>query len=292
MLENVNGVDCKKCNKCHRILPVVNFHKDSTVKDGYKGACKQCRKGDVLDTYKKVVVLPDIHVPYNISLVCIEKFLADYRPDIIIWLGDTLDLDYMSKYTTENTLITGEKYKPECDTVAEMLSRHMTLSGASEGYYLEGNHEYRAVKYLEKNPAGMGTLEVPNMLKLSDKGIKWIPMNKLVPIGKISFTHGTYYSKFHADKHVLNYGRNIMYGHTHNIQTFSGIRPYDVQLPHVAKSIGCLCTINPTYMKNRPNAWINAFAIVEIEADGTYTDTVVHIVQNSFRIPGMQVRYS
>lgn len=41
----------KLCNKCNRVLPVFNFHKDSTCRDGYKNQCKACRRKD--DTMPK-----------------------------------------------------------------------------------------------------------------------------------------------------------------------------------------------------------------------------------------------
>lgn len=312
----VNTYNKITCNKCFKLKPKTEFYVDKIKKSGYKNQCKECIKkantnipeytvefADDIDSIKliagmslirptKVVALPDIHYPFNINMKCIDDFLADYQPDVIIWLGDTLDFDYLSKYTKENKLVTADKLKPDCDTVSIMLDYYMTISKASKAYYLEGNHEFRMVKHLEKEPAGIGSLEVYNLLKLKEKGIIWSPMNKLVQVGKLYFTHGTYFSKFHADKHVANYGRNIVYGHTHTIQSYSGMRPYDVKVPHIAQSIGCLCTINPTYMRNNPNRWVNAFYIAEIEEDGTFYDSVVKIIDGGFRIPGTNVKYA
>lgn len=40
-----------------------------------------------LNKAKKVMVLPDIHYPDNICLKAIENFMADYQPDVLIYLG-------------------------------------------------------------------------------------------------------------------------------------------------------------------------------------------------------------
>lgn len=38
-------MDTKKCNKCHRLLFVSDFHKRTASSDGLDNACKECRKG-------------------------------------------------------------------------------------------------------------------------------------------------------------------------------------------------------------------------------------------------------
>lgn len=40
----MNYLAKKQCYKCSFILPIENFHKDKSRKDGYKDNCKNCRK--------------------------------------------------------------------------------------------------------------------------------------------------------------------------------------------------------------------------------------------------------
>lgn len=241
-----------------------------------------------INTCKKVMVLPDVHYPFNINLSNVEKFMADYKPDVIIYLGDLLDLSYLSKYDKDNKLSVGDKLRKEYDGVIALIEKHRKLSKASEVYFVEGNHEYRVRKFLESFPSGTGFIEIPIAMDLKKKGIEWIELNKWVNIGKLYFTHGLYINTYHARKHLDMYQRNIIYGHTHTIQVHSGSHPFDKDLPHVAKSIGCLCNINPAYMKNRPNQWINSFYIAEIEKDGSFSDNIITIVKGSFRVPGFR----
>lgn len=242
-------------------------------------------------TYRKLVALPDLHCRDNIILSSVEKFLGEYQPDIIVYVGDLLELRCLSFFDRENKLLIRDTLQSDYDFAVELMERHKKLSKCSEMYFIEGNHEYRVRRFLESFPQGSGFMEIPKYMRLKERGITWSDLNKFVRIGKLFFTHGLYYNVYHARKHLESYQRNIIYGHTHTIQVHSGIHPVDVALPHVAKSIGCLCDLNPLYMKNRPNQWINAFYMAEIEADGTFNDNIITLVNGNFRIPGMNKRY-
>jgi len=245
-----------------------------------------------IKTYKKVVALPDIHYPENINMAGIEKFLADYQPDVLIYLGDVLDLDYLSFFQKDNKTVVADKLRKEYDEVMKFMDRQIELSKATEVYYIEGNHEYRVKKTLEAHPVGTGFIEIPIGMKLEERGIKWVELNTFVKLGKLFFTHGLFWNVYHARQHLDKYQRNIIYGHTHAVQMHSGYHPYDKNLPHIAKSVGCLCTLNPTFLKKRPNQWVNALYMSEIEESGIFYDNIVTIVNGEFRIVGTHKIYT
>jgi predicted phosphodiesterase len=136
---------------------------------------------------KKIVVLPDIHYPMHINLSAIEKFLVDYKPDVLIYLGDLMDLDYLSRFQKENKLIIGNNLRREYNEVIKLIEKHRSFSGAEEVYYIEGNHEYRVQKFLESYPAGTGFIEIPVAMGLKERGIKWVELNDWVRIGHLFF---------------------------------------------------------------------------------------------------------
>ena len=43
----------KVCNRCHRELPITEFHRNHTRKDGYQCQCKECQKELAQAMYKK-----------------------------------------------------------------------------------------------------------------------------------------------------------------------------------------------------------------------------------------------
>jgi hypothetical protein len=95
---------------------------------------------------------------------------------------------------------------------------------------------------------------------------------------------------YHARKHGELCQRNVIYGHTHAKQLHSGYHPVDKALPYIAESIGCLCSLNPPYMKNRPNQWANSFKYCEVETDGTFSGDTVTLINGNFRIIGLTSR--
>jgi predicted phosphodiesterase len=245
-----------------------------------------------LNKAKRLVAIADAHYPFNIPFTGFERFLGDYLPDVLIYLGDFIDVPYLSKYEKNNKLMLGNKLRQEYDEVMAIMDRHINISKASEIYYIEGNHEYRVRKFLEDYPAGEGFIEIPIAMKLKDRGIKWVELNDWVRIGNIFFTHGMYHNTYHARKHLDTHQRNIIYGHLHTNQVHSGYHPFDKDLPYVAKSIPCFCELNPAYMRNRPNQWLNGLYQCEIEESGLFWDNTIVIVNGEFRIIGTNKRYT
>jgi len=245
-----------------------------------------------LNKPKKVVAIADVHYPFNIPFTGFEKFLADYSPDVLIYLGDFIDVPYLSKYDKNNKLVLGNKLRQEYDDVMEIMDRQIKISKANEVYYVEGNHEFRVRKFLEEYPAGEGFIEIPIAMKLEDRGITWIELNDWIRLGNLFFTHGMYHNKYHARQHLDTHQRNIIYGHLHTHQVHSGYHPFDKSLPYVAKSIPCFCHLNPTYMKNRPNQWLNGLYQCEIETNGTFYDNILVVINGVIRIVGTGKRYT
>lgn len=245
-----------------------------------------------LNRPKKLLTIADAHYPFNIPFTCFERLLGDYQPDVLIYLGDFLDVPYLSKYEKDNKLVVGNKLRKEYDEVMAIMDRHIKLSKASEVYYVEGNHEARVPKFLESYPAGEGFIEIPIAMKLKERGITWVEMNDWVRLGNLFLTHGMYHNTYHARKHLETHQRNIVYGHLHTYQVHSGYHPFDKTLPYIAKSIPCFCNLNPAYMKNRPNQWLNGLYQCEIETDGTFYDNILTIVNGAIRIVGANKRYT
>lgn len=51
MMDNVE-VKTKRCSKCGRVLPITQFHKDKSSKDGLQCWCKQCHKAKQAEYYQ------------------------------------------------------------------------------------------------------------------------------------------------------------------------------------------------------------------------------------------------
>lgn len=241
------------------------------------------------------VVLPDLQAPYHdkATLAAVEKLMGEYFFHGYLQIGDFLDFDCISSHNKNKLrLVEGKRIHKDYEIAAEILDRHQALIRANNPnakfVIIEGNHEYRMEAWLDANPAAAGFgMEVPSALEFGRRGITWIPFwstGKAYRIGKAKFIHGRYTNQYHAAKHAQNYGCNIFYGHTHDIQTYSKeMQGEDNTI--VGQSLGCLCR-NQSYMQGRPNKWQQAFAVFEFFPDGFFTYNIIRIFRHRFAYNG------
>jgi hypothetical protein len=243
---------------------------------------------------QRYIVLPDLQVPYHDvrSLAAVEKLMADYRFDGYIQIGDFMDFDCISSHN-KNNLRAVENKRLQLDYYVgnAILDRHQaiirTRNKDATFTIIEGNHEFRTERYLDANPALEGMVEVPTCLEFGRRKIKWVPYwskGTSFVLGKAKFIHGRYTNQYHAAKTVNNYGCNIFYGHTHDIQTYSKEMDGD-ENTIVGQSLGCLCR-NQSYMRGAPNKWQQAVTIFDFFPDGNFTYNVIRIFKHRFIFNG------
>lgn len=237
---------------------------------------------------QRAIVLTDIHLPYEDkkTLKAVEKFMADYKFDYYINLGDLIDFDYISKYNEANKRGNeGKRIRKDYETANKLLDRHQAIIRSNNKHakfiLLEGNHDQRIERFIDKEPVTEGYFEMEHGLNLKKRGFQWYRENEVFKLGKVRFIHGKYTSKNHAFKHVDNYGFNIVYGHLHDVQCYSKIQ-YGDDSTIVGQSIGCLCRYDQKYLKGNPTNWVQSFGIFEFFPDGAFTYNVVRIIKNKF----------
>lgn len=243
------------------------------------------------DKITTAIVIPDMQVPYHDvkSTKAVESFMADYSWDYYINLGDFMDFDCISAYNANKLrIVEGKRIMGDYDIANDILDRHQSIirkkNKKAEFVLLEGNHEERMERYIDANPTVEGLLEVENGLKLKERGFKWVRYrdndNKF-NLGKATFIHGQYTPKYHAYKHVENWGCNIFYGHLHDVQTFSMIKHGDNDT-NVGQCMGCLCKYDQQYIKGSPTNWQQAFGVFYFKPNGHFTYYVPRIINNKF----------
>lgn len=50
---SIDGTECKECTKCHQVLPLLEFRKDGSKKDGLYSSCKSCCSEKDKEIYRK-----------------------------------------------------------------------------------------------------------------------------------------------------------------------------------------------------------------------------------------------
>jgi predicted phosphodiesterase len=217
-----------------------------------------------------------------------KQFCRDVRPDVLVVCGDFLDFSYLSKFTKDSPLLVeGRRYQKDIDMAVEELEEWRNYCLQME--FLPGNHEERLTRYIERLPLLEGKMDLRTDLQLHGMGIGWTEYNAVLSLGKLNFTHGWYYNKYHAMKHLNDMGDHLFYGHVHDHQVV--IKPVRAKREsHIAMSMGCLCSKNPAWKRNRPNEWINGIGFFEVSSSGNFTPLFIPIIDGELSYGGFTWR--
>ncbi len=229
---------------------------------------------------KLYIVIPDVHdkAPdrlsrkvYHPAYRCVEEVIKGYKPDGIINLGDTTDLESLCYFDRDKRRkMEGRRYKRDIDSLNMLLDRQMNLAKNAEKIYFIGNHEYRVDMYVDYHPEAEGTIDFLNDTKLKERGYEVVPFNEVRRVGKAILMHGFDSTMYHAAKMSRTYDKPIYYGHVHDVQTHSFVSPITQREIRVAESLGCLCDLNPSWLLGKPNRWVHAFGMLWVKDNGEY----------------------
>ena len=130
----------------------------------------------------------------------------------------------------------------------------------------EGNHEARIDKWAAREFSDRGMAETAirafgaeTALNLEKRGIKYYKNNEchdglhkpgIILRGKCGFTHGYAGGKHPTERHMLDYGMNVVQGHNHREQSYSGRTAREPKI--AAWCPGCLCILQQYYAHERP----------------------------------------
>jgi predicted phosphodiesterase len=245
------------------------------------------------------VVLADIHYPKTDTptLNAIKDFLSKNKVDGLVYQGDQLDFESISHHTKGKPLYRLRNgfmndvrgFDREVLTPIDAL-----LKPECERVWIDGNHERFAADLVEEQPELEEVVDYKAILQLETRGYKCIPLGHCFKIGKLNVIHGEVLSGignqggiFPSRKAVELYAGNVLAAHTHAMQLFTKISPVE----HTQKWQGAVNAIvgktNPSYLRNRPTAWSQGFAIVELHPNGNYNLYLVNIVNGIFSFGGI-----
>jgi predicted MPP superfamily phosphohydrolase len=245
-------------------------------------------KAPKVEGYKKVIALFDIHIPNNIPLEGIFKFIKDEKPDVVVLGGDIMDIQSLSHWAingNKRIQLEGKRFQKECDETNLFLDNLMKSVGANcQIIYLGGNHESWVEQYIDQNPSMEGLINLPKMLFLKERKIRWIPYTdseNYYKFGKLYYTHGEYTCTNHAKKMLEVWNCNIRYGHLHSHQVWSKTGRRGIGDMHKAVSIPCLCK-EGDYLAGKSNNWSHGFHFAYVKPNGNFLEYVIPIVDGHF----------
>ena len=233
---------------------------------------KTKKKGNDKD-YSIYLVTSDHHIPHQNTPAqrAIFKLMDDVAFDGNIILGDYMDMAPISHWNRnkKKTLET-KRLKEDYIVGNAVLDEYdKRLPKHCDKRFFWGNHENWYNDLIDEMPALEGLLDPKTELHLDERGYTtYEKMNHIEKIGKLNFTHGMYTSMHYVKKHIDEFKSNVIFGHLHSprmrCETAVGH-----ETAMAGYCLGCLCDMNPDYMKNRPNKWAHGFAVVYFYKDGT-----------------------
>ena len=221
-----------------------------------------------------ILILADVHLPYQneAALSAVEQFMPDLEPDVLVLLGDILDMTPVNHWlhsAGNRQELEGKRLAHDYGLLRDKLTSWWEKCKRPEVWYFLGNHEGWVNRYVRQHPEIENLIEVEIQLDVPFP-VKFVRENHVQNFGKLYFMHGIWANKYHANKHILAYHKNLVYGHVHSLQVFTEVTPLEDD-PHTAWSIPALCDFNQlSYLNNKPTAGVNGFAVAYIMDDGNY----------------------
>ncbi len=135
---------------------------------------------------KRHLIIPDTQVRDGVPLShmrWIGQAIKDYKPDVVIHMGDHWDFSSVSRHSAPGTLTKeGQRLKADIDAGNKALSMIDAAMGRfkTRRILLRGNHENRLFRYIDEHPelAGLVSDEL-----LIDRNLGWevVPYNNGAP---------------------------------------------------------------------------------------------------------------
>jgi predicted phosphodiesterase len=220
----------------------------------------------------------DTHFPFQdpAAIDCLYAVATDIWPTYLVMQGDLIDLWQISNHRPplETKLKMHQiDIQEAIDQAVEHLGIMSTMGKpGAEKVLLLGNHEDRFERNLAEMqlnsktlalmriPKIQETLNLDYILGLSDTG--WAMHNYLegdryLLHDRLLCIHGYRSNMYSAKSHLQDYGKSVIFGHSHRIQNWTS---RDLRGTDASWNMGCLCDLDP-HWRQRPN-WHQGFAVV------------------------------
>lgn len=242
---------------------------------------------------KHALIIPDPHFPfvkrsaYELMLQVAQDLP---RLDEIIILGDFLDFYGVSSWAKDPAI--GTKLLDEIEIGNQELDRLDKLFPEVNKVFLEGNHCNRLKRFINsKAPELFGTVEVSELLKLEERGYKFIPfgptqLHKVLD-SKLYARHAPIGGATHAAHNsVVKAGCSLIMGDGHRIQesqvvTING----EVHRGIMTGWLGDETHPVFSYVKGH-HQWCHGFSIVTVLENGDFFNQTVPIINDKCQYGG------
>lgn len=238
---------------------------------------------------KTIAVLGDFHFPYHdirvINEVC--KFLnQEVNPDYLIYNGDIVDFYQVSDFAKDPKRL--GQLQEDIDIAKNYFQQFNDALPNTQKILLDGTHEFRWEKYLQKHApavAGLNCLTIEQLYGLKEFNIGHIGYERgllinevfLILHGDIAQSSSAYTAKAHLDKK----GGSGICNHTHRLGSCFKRDRFGTR---AWWENGCLCTLNPDWLQN-PD-WQQGFSLLHFSSSNRFWVEQIPIIDKKFMYGG------
>lgn len=235
----------------------------------------------------RILACPDVHYPFHDKrAVALALKVADaYKPDTIVILGDFVDNYAVSSHDKD----AGREGKIARELAGASVLVNEFRKRAKSFYYLEGNHETRLQRYLNKRaPELHGLVNIRDLVGVLEH--EWRPYGQPLRLNKCHFVHDVGYCGQDAARKSLNaFGGNLVFGHSHRAEIV-----YDGNLRgerHFAVSSGWLGNGSQIDYapQTRVRQWQHGVTLVNSLKNGNSWATFVPFVGGKAIVEGKEI---
>jgi hypothetical protein len=182
--------------------------------------------------------IPDCHIPfhdkaaYDCMLECAKQVDKQYGIEEVNIMGDYLDFLWVSLHSKLPELMSvKETFKDEIYQGNKKLQELRTLFPKATINFIEGNHEYRLVRYLvAKCPELFDIITLQELLKFDEYNITYHPFGKNQLVQCLGTDYYLRHQPWNGGKHCAanslhNKHISLGFGHTHRTQTYKATDP-------------------------------------------------------------------
>lgn len=237
---------------------------------------------------RTAVNITDCHIPWHDkrAFEILISIMTDIDPDEINILGDFLDFYGCSLHDKlPATMSLKERFTDEIYQGNQVLERIRELFPKARINYIEGNHEYRLLRYIvAKAPALYDIVKLPDLLKFKDRHIEYHPFGRhqLVScLGTDLFMRHQPYSQadYCAGNTLKKKFTSLSFGHTHREQSYTSTDARGRRIS--CYSSGWLGDVDaPVFDYVDTQSWVLGFQIVTAIGD---TWICRHIAINDYK---------
>lgn len=197
-------------------------------------------------------------------------FMADWKPEIRVHLGDNWDLRNLRKGASDEEK--ADSLENDWEAGSEFMASF--FRGGKDNHFLRGNHDERIYDFTRsatgilRDYARDGVKRMERIVKQCKASmLPYDSSEGILEMGKLLVLHGYHAGIGACRQHAAIYG-NCIFGHVHT----SEAAPVPSRKAASAESIGCLCVRDMDYVNKKTGKprWVQGWVYGVLMPDGHY----------------------